>query len=253
MWFCLLCVILILLLTGCGESTADSNNVEDVTKKGADSTPVDVVRATYEAVKDNPTETEMQDTIYRMQKRIENLKSNLDSTEVAIYQDGANRVTVDIPDISNPKKILQELGKPGTLQFILYEDLKSKDGDAPSEGDEVVYDKEKVLMTGDMIDEATATTQQKNVSDTTENVIQIKFKGMGVKKFAEITGDHVGENLAIIYDDKLVSFPTVQQEISGGECIISGSFSLEEAETLASTLRIGALPFEMKLIEVTNP
>lgn len=193
---------------------------------------------------EQPSEKAMSDTIYKMQKRVE----SLESTEAAVYQDGEDRVTIDIPGVSNSKEVLKELGKAGALQFILYTDLKNKDGATPSQGDEVVYDKEKVLMTGDMIDQANAATQQKNGTGATENVVQLKFKGKGVKKFATITGEHVGEQLAIVYDEKMVSAPTLQSEISDGECVIEGNFAFEEADQLASTLRIGALPLELENI-----
>ncbi len=191
-----------------------------------------------------PTETAMSDTIYKMQKRVE----SLESTEAAVYQDGNDRVTIDIPGVSNSKKVLEELGKAGALQFILFTDLKKKDGGTPSKGDEVVYEKDKVLMTGDMIEDASAGTQQRNGTGSTQNVVQLKFKGKGVKKIASITGDHVGEQLAIVYDEKMVSAPSLKSEISDGECVIEGKFTFEEADQLASTLRIGALPLELENI-----
>lgn len=103
-------------------------------------------------------------------------------------------------------------------------------------------------MTGDMIEDASAGTQQRNGTGSTQNVVQLKFKGKGVKKFASITGDHVGEQLAIVYDEKMVSAPTLKSEISDGECVIEGKFTFEEADQLASTLRIGALPLELENI-----
>lgn len=193
---------------------------------------------------EKPSDEAMSDTIYKMQKRVE----SLESTEAAVYQDGEDRVTIDIPGVKNSKQVLAELGKAGALQFILYTDLKKADGGTPAEGDKVVYDKEKVLMTGDMIDQASAGTQQKNGTGSTQNVVQLKFKGKGVKKFANITGEHVGEQLAIVYDEKMVSAPTLQSEISDGECVIEGKFTFEEADQLASTLRIGALPLELENI-----
>lgn len=193
---------------------------------------------------EKPSDEAMSDTIYKMQKRVE----SLESTEAAVYQDGEERVTIDIPGVKNSKQVLAELGKAGALQFILYTDLKKADGGTPAEGDKVVYDKEKVLMTGDMIDQASAGTQQKNGTGSTQNVVQLKFKGKGVKKFANITGEHVGEQLAIVYDEKMVSAPTLQSEISDGECVIEGKFTFEEADQLASTLRIGALPLELENI-----
>ncbi|HAK58502.1 MAG TPA: protein translocase subunit SecDF, partial [Lachnospiraceae bacterium] len=96
--------------------------------------------------------------------------------------------------------------------------------------------------------EATATTQT-STSGKTENIVQIKFTGKGAKKFGDVTSDHVNERLAIIYDDKLVSAPNIKSAITDGECVIEGGFEeFREAENLASTLRIGALPLELENI-----
>ena len=143
---------------------------------------------------------------------------------------------------------MKELGKAGALYFILYSDLKTEKGGTPNEGDKVVYDKSKVLLTGDMIGEATSGSRQQEGTGKTEYGVSIKFAGKGIKKFAKITGEHVGEQLAIVYDEKLVSAPNLKEEISGGECWISGSFTSESAEQLASTVRIGALPLELENI-----
>ena len=186
----------------------------------------------------------MADTIYKMQKRVE----TLESTEAAVYQEGSDRVTIDIPGASDSEEVLKELGKAGALYFILYSDLKTEKGGTPNEGDKVVYDKSKVLLTGDMIGEATSGSRQQEGTGKTEYGVSIKFAGKGIKKFAKITGEHVGEQLAIVYDEKLVSAPNLKEEISGGECWISGSFTSESAEQLASTVRIGALPLELENI-----
>ena len=90
--------------------------------------------------------------------------------------------------------------------------------------------------------------RQQEGTGKTEYGVSIKFAGKGIKKFAKITGEHVGEQLAIVYDEKLVSAPNLKEEISGGECWISGSFTSESAEQLASTVRIGALPLELENI-----
>lgn len=190
-----------------------------------------------------PSAEAMSDTIFKMQKRVE----SLESTEAAVYQDGEDRVTIDIPGVTNSKQVLEELGKAGSLQFILYTDLKTKDGGNPAENDEVVFENDKVLMTGEMIEQASAGTQT-STSGSTTNVVQLKFKGKGIKKFAKITGEHVGEQLAIVYDNKMVSAPVLQAEISDGECVIEGKFDFEAADKLASTLRIGALPLELENI-----
>ena len=211
------------------------------------------VSVTYQACKtdstgkrtgEQPTDKDMADTIYKMQKRVE----TLESTEAAVYQEGSDRVTIDIPGASDSEEVLKELGKAGALYFILYSDLKTEKGGTPNEGDKVVYDKSKVLLTGDMIGEATSGSRQQEGTGKTEYGVSIKFAGKGIKKFAKITGEHVGEQLAIVYDEKLVSAPNLKEEISGGECWISGSFTSESAEQLASTVRIGALPLELENI-----
>jgi SecD/SecF fusion protein len=205
------------------------------------------VSVTYQAKESNPSEQDMKDTVYKMQRRVEDF-----STEAAVYQEGDNRITIDIPGVSNSKEILEKLGQAGSLQFILYENLKDKDGNAsPSEGEEVTYEDSDVELDGTMISEATATTQTSSTTGTSENVVQLKFNGKGTKKFAKLTSAHVGDQLAIVYDGKLVSAPVLQSEISDGECVISGGTDFKEfsnVENLAATLRIGALPLELENI-----
>lgn len=219
------------------------------------------VSVTYQAKKDNPTEQEMDDTVYKMQKRVENY-----STEASVYKEGDNRITIDIPGVTNSQEILEQLGKAGALYFVLYDNVKKapEDADAasgsaasgsavegtgsPEEGDKVIFDKNDVELDGTMISEANATTRTETTGKT-ENTVQIKFNSKGAKKFGEVTGDNVGKRLAIIYDDKLVSAPNIKEAITGGECTISGGFEeFQEAEQLASTLRIGALPLELENI-----
>lgn len=203
------------------------------------------VSVTYEATKSNPTETEMKDTVYKLQKRVEDV-----STEASVYQEGNNRITVDIPGVSNAAEILDKLGQAGALQFILYTDLTDKDGNAnPKDGDEVKFDEKNIQLDGSMLAQAKAGTQQEEGTGAKENVVNLKFNSKGTKKFAALTGEHVGDQLAIVYDNKLVSAPVLRSEISDGNCVISGSFEkFSEAEELASTLRIGALPLELENI-----
>ena len=200
------------------------------------------VSVTYQANKENPTDQEMTDTIYKMQQRVQDV-----STEAAVYQEGDNRITIDIPGVSNSAEILEKLGRAGSLQFILYDNLKDKDGNAsPNDGDEVTFDEKDVELDGSTIEDATATTQTNSTTGASENVVQLKFNSKGVKKFATVTGENVGSRLAIVYDGKLVSAPNLQTQISDGECVIEGGFEeFSEAEELASTLRIGALPLEL--------
>ena len=75
------------------------------------------VSITYEADEDNPSSTDMDDTVLKMQKRVDQY-----STEANIYREGANRITVEIPGVSDATKILKDLGTPGSLYFIAQTD-----------------------------------------------------------------------------------------------------------------------------------
>ncbi len=167
------------------------------------------VSVTYEATKDNPTAQEMSDTVYKMQKRVEN-----ESTEASVYQEGKNRVTVDVPDVDDPQAVLDKLGKAGALEFVLYTDCTIADDKTAT------YDKDKVLMDGSMISTAEATTQQKSATGLSENVVKITFTGKGAKKFGKITSEHVGEQLSMIYDGKEVSSPNIESAITDGVAIV---------------------------------
>ena len=196
------------------------------------------VSVTYEATKENPTAREMNDTVYKMQKGVEN-----ESTEASVYQEGSNRVTVDVPDVDDPQAVLDKLGKAGSLEFVMLSDCTIDE-----KTKEATYDKDKVLLDGSMISDAEATTQQQS-SGANENVVKITFTGKGAKKFGEVTSENVGANLSIIYDGKEVSSPTIQTAITDGVAIVSGSFEkFSDAEDMAATLRIGALPLELKNI-----
>lgn len=196
------------------------------------------VSVTYEATKENPTAREMNDTVYKMQKRVEN-----ESTEASVYQEGSNRVTVDVPDVDDPQAVLDKLGKAGSLEFVMLSDCTIDETTK-----EATYDKEKVLLDGSMISDAEATTQQQS-SGANENVVKITFTGKGAKKFGEVTSENVGALLSIIYDGKEVSSPQIQTAITDGVAIVSGSFEkFSDAEDMAATLRIGALPLELKNI-----
>lgn len=204
------------------------------------------VSVTYEATTANPTEKQMEDTIYKMQKRVENM-----STEASVYQEGDNRVTIDIPGVSNSAEILATLGKAGSLQFVLYTNLKDKDGNAnPAEGAEVQFSKDDVELDGKAVEDAQA-TKQTSETGASENVVDVQFTGKGTKTFADLTSAHVGEQLAIVYDNKLVSAPVLKSAITEGRCTISGGEDfkdMQNAQNLASTLRIGALPLELRNI-----
>lgn len=178
------------------------------------------VSITYQATEENPSSEDMADTIYKLQQRVQNY-----STEAEVYQEGSNRINVDIPGVSDANSILEELGKPGSLIFT----------------DEAG----KTILTGDQVASAKAGMRD---SDTgiRENIVELIFTEQGTADFAKATSENVGKRIAIIYDGIIYSNPVVQQAITGGQCYINGMTSFEEAEDLAATIRIGSLSLELE-------
>lgn len=177
------------------------------------------VSITYQAKDENPSAEDMKDTIYKLQQRVQNY-----STEAEVYQEGNDRINIDIPGVSDANAILAELGKPGSLIFM------------DSEG--------TTILTGDQVSAA----QAGMVDGTTgkEYVVSLTFTEEGTKAFADATTNGVGKPIYIIYDNEVVSAPVVREAITGGQCTIDGMASFEEAENLASTIRIGSLSLELE-------
>lgn len=197
------------------------------------------VSITYEATKDNPTATEMKDTIQMMQQRAE-----VYSTESSVVQVGDDRIEIDIPGVADADEVLKSLGKEGSLDFVAEDDMKLDKKGNPQ------YT--KTVCTGKHIKKAEAGTQQNEVTKNKEYVVELSFNAKGTKLFADATkaAYPTKKKIYIVYDGKVLSDPNVQAEITDGKAVISGSFdTYDKAEELASMIRIGALPVELKEIQ----
>ena len=181
------------------------------------------VSITYQVVDENPSAEDMSDTIYKLQKRVDSY-----STEASVYQVGDDRITVEIPGVQDANEILEDLGNPGSLEFQM------PDG--------------SVFMTGDMVADAQAATQTDSYGNK-EYVVSLKLTDEGAKIFGEVTSENIGKNLPIVYDGETISYPRVQTAITGGEAQITGMADFEEAETLATQIRIGSLSLQLSELE----
>ena len=181
------------------------------------------VSITYQVVDENPSAEDMSDTIYKLQKRVDSY-----STEASVYQVGDDRITVEIPGVQDANQILEDLGNPGSLEFQM------PDG--------------TVFMTGDMVADAQAATQTDTYGNK-EYVVALKLTDEGAKIFGEVTSENIGKNLPIVYDGETISYPRVQTAITGGEAQITGMSDFEEAETLATQIRIGSLSLQLSELE----
>ena len=188
------------------------------------------VSITYEIQEDNPSDQDVSDTIYKLQQRVTNY-----STEAEVYKEGGNRITVEIPDVTDANAILEELGQPGTLMFL------DSDGYTKfSNGEECTP-----LLTGSDVKNAVAGADTSQ-SSTSKYVVSLEFNDEGKQKFADATSANVGKIIYIVYDGKVVSATRVNEAITGGSAQIDGMSSYDEANTLASYVRIGAMPLELK-------
>ena len=188
------------------------------------------VSITYEIQEDNPSDQDVSDTIYKLQQRVTNY-----STEAEVYKEGGNRITVEIPDVTDANAILEELGQPGTLMF-----LDSDEYTKFSNGEECTP-----LLTGSDVKTAVAGADTSQ-SSTSKYVVSLEFNDEGKQKFADATSANIGKIIYIVYDGKVVSAPRVNEAITGGSAQIDGMSSYDEANTLASYVRIGAMPLELK-------
>ena len=249
----LICMALILALAFVGIGDDASGSICDI-NLGLDL--AGGVSITYQVVGDeNPDATDMSDTIYKLQLRAQNY-----SSEAEVYQEGTNRINVDIPNVSDANAILEELGSPGSLYFIAETD---SDGNTNySYGttgyvlnytiDELI-ENGSVVCTGDDIAGASAGTQTDSTTGSTEYVVSLSFTSEGTEMFAEATtaAYEAGESIGIYYDGEFVSVPTVNAAITDGSAVITGMDSYEEATNLASTIRIGAVPLELEEVRST--
>lgn len=178
------------------------------------------VSITYQVKGENPSQADMDDTIYKLQKRVDGY-----SEEAQVYQEGTDRINVEIPGVNDANKILEELGKPGSLEF-------------QDENGETVLD-------GADIADAQGNVSEDQTTGARKYVVALTLTKDGTDKFAEATKENVGKKIAIVYDGETISAPVVQTVISDGRAEISGQSSMEEAEELASIIRIGALKLEL--------
>lgn len=251
-------IVLVLLLGGLGYTATEgigtdrSGSASDI-KLGLDL--AGGVSITYQAVgEEKPSSEDMADTIYKLQKRVENY-----STEAVVYQEGDDRINIEIPGVTDANAILAELGKPGSLYFIYETD---EDGNANYQATmdasgNVVYMLTKDIdtivaegsapLSGTDVKDAQAATATDNMNNS-EVVVDLTMTTEGTKKFADATtrAYKKGETLGIYYDGQIISAPRVQAALTDGKAQISGNFDYESAEQLASTIRIGGLKVELE-------
>ena len=224
------------------------------------------VSITYEVVGDGtPSKEDMSDTIYKLQQRVQQY-----STESQVYQEGANRINIEIPGVSDANKILEDLGQPGNLYFIAQTDSNGNENytyhsgitaDGNIETDEngvMIYgwqlnktiDELKadgsIVLGGEDVEVAQAGYQQDSYG-AQEPVVSLEFTENGTQAFADATTKAFAnsESIGIYYDGQFISVPNVQAAITDGKAVITGMSSFDAADNLASMIRIGGLKLQL--------
>lgn len=221
------------------------------------------VSITYEVVGDEePSATDLADTKRKLEERVYNY-----SNEAQVYLEGNDRINVEIPGVTDANAILEELGNPGTLYFLAQKGsdgndnysqtiVQDEDGNASlayvlNRGiDEIVADGCVVLNGSDIKSAEAVPYQDSQTGNTSSYCIDLLLNDEGRQKFADATTSAYqnGETIAIYYDGKVICAPTVNGALTDGRAQISGNYTYEDAEKLASLIRIGGLKLELNEI-----
>lgn len=196
---------------------------------------------TYEIQDEKPTSDEIKATVDKLQRRVDAY-----SSEGEVYQEGNDRITVEIPlntEKVDAHDVLDELGQPGQLLFLDSENYTIWQQNQ-NNGTNDAYE---AVLTGSDIKNAQAGVDDSGT--VKDYVVQLQFTDEGAQKFATATAANIGKPIYIIYDGAVASAPTVQSAITDGNSVINKISSYDEAESLASTIKIGALPLELKQIQ----
>lgn len=219
------------------------------------------VSITYQVVGDKPSTEDLNDTVTKLQKRIENeLGSDSSTTEASVYPVGDDRITVEIPGVKDANALLEELGTPGSIYFIKQTDASGNQNytyDSSIGNYKLNYELDdliangSVILQGSDVKSATATNQQNQTTGATQAVVSISLTDKGTKAFADATtaAYAAGQSIGIYYDGQFVSVPKVNAAITDGKCVIEGMKTFDEADSLASYIRIGGLNLELKELQ----
>lgn len=186
------------------------------------------VEIVYEAEQAEVTDAQMAAAISLLQGRLD----WNGWTEAEVAQEGEKRIRVQIPGVENAEEAIRQIGQTAQLTF------------ADGEGN--------VLLTGDMVADAYKQAGALSEHSAVEPYVALEFDAEGTERFAEATKANLGKILYIVMDGEVISSPVVQTEITNGQAVISGSFTAESAEELASLIRAGSLPFDLQVVQMKN-
>ena len=213
------------------------------------------VSITYQIDDKNPSQEDIDDTISKLEERAQNY-----STEYSVYQVGDDRITVEIPGVTDANAVLEDLGSPGSLYIIKEHDADGNANysyDSSSKSFKLNYDVQdlidngSVILTGTDIESAEAVYQSDSATGSKEPVVSFSLTDDGAKIFADATTEAAAshDSIGIYYDDHFVSVPNVKSAITDGAGVIEGMGSYDESKELATFIRIGAINLKLSELE----
>ena len=208
----------------------------------------------------DPTQ-DLKDAVNVALEIIRNRVDQFGVSEPTISRQGTDRIIVDLAGIEDTQRAVELIGKTALLEFKLVDEKgdlnKALEGKLPPD-DEILYEyvdgnprpyliKRETLLPGRFIKDTRV-----EIDSWGQPYIALEFDSEGAQIFAEITGTHVGERLAIVLDNVVKSAPVIKTRIPEGKAVIEGRFTLEEANELRIILKSGALPIPFDIIQNTT-
>lgn len=210
-----------------------------------------VYQADFSSVED----ADRADALNAVRDTIERRVNSFGVSEPLVQVQGRDQIVVELPGIKDVNVAIEQIGLTPLLEF----QTQAAEGELkPTVGPDgqVTIDPnsawKKTELTGKQLKKATADIQQGSGSLGSQVVVRLQFDEEGTKLFSDLTSANVGKQIAIFLDGEVLSAPTVQNPITNGEAIISGSFNADTAKELATRLNSGALPVPIKLISQQN-
>lgn len=165
------------------------------------------------------------DAVERARQILERRINEMGLAEPLIQREGKKRIIIELPGVKDPDQAIKTIGKTAVMEF------KDENG--------------TVHLTGNDLKDA-----KEQIGQNKQFMVAIEFTDEGAKKFADLTTLNVGRHIGIYLDGEQLTNPVVNEPITGGKAVITGSRTLDEAKNLAILLRSGALPVKVNVLEV---
>lgn len=198
-----------------------------------------------------------------LDQALRTIRNRIDQFGVAepdIRKQADNRIQVQLPGISDPRRAVQILGQTAHLEFHLVRDdvdpgnpalppgvvslpMLEKDQQKQGQAGQIAVERDAMLTGEDVAD------ARPSFDNLNQAYVSLTFNNRGGRIFERVTGENVGRRMAIVLDGKVYSAPVIRERIGGGRASISGNFTTAEAQDLAIVLRAGSLPAPVTVLE----